>query len=140
MENFILSSLGHVIITVQAYKAQVWLTQHCNCQKVDDVWANRRRTPTPSHPPGSHLHKECTQKGRSNKPHAAGNEHWQKGKNSSLKYSRLRPCESGATPQEGTESLLGQESNQKILLLQVHNPSSPWRSAAAASAVQVGDY
>jgi hypothetical protein len=57
-EIFKLSSLCHIMIKVEAYRAQNGLTQCFNCQKFGHVWANFRQ-PGWLWCGGGHLHKEC---------------------------------------------------------------------------------
>jgi hypothetical protein len=58
-EIFKLSSLCHISITVEPYRAQTGLTQCHNCQQFGHVWANCRQPPRCMWCGGGHLHKEC---------------------------------------------------------------------------------
>jgi hypothetical protein len=58
-EIFKLSSLCHIMIRVEAYRAQNGLTHCFNCQQFGHVWANCRQPPRCLWCGGGHLHKEC---------------------------------------------------------------------------------
>jgi hypothetical protein len=58
-EIFKLNSLCHIIIRVEAYRAQNGLTQCFNCQQFGHFWANCRQPPRCLWCGGGHLHKEC---------------------------------------------------------------------------------
>jgi hypothetical protein len=62
-EIFKLSGLCHICIKVEAYKSQSTLTQCFNCQKFGHVWANCKQPPCCMWCVGSHLHKDCPEKG-----------------------------------------------------------------------------
>jgi len=61
-EIFQLGSLSHVIIKVEAYRAQTGLTQCYNCQQFGHVWANCKQPPRCVWCGGGHLHKDCPEK------------------------------------------------------------------------------
>jgi len=61
-EIFQLASLCHVIVKVEAYRAQTGLTQCHNCQQFGHVWANCKQPPKCVWCGGGHLHKECPEK------------------------------------------------------------------------------
>jgi hypothetical protein len=58
-----LTSLCHIAIRVEVYKAQTGLTQCYNCQKFGQVWTNCKQPPRCMWCGGSHMHKECPEKG-----------------------------------------------------------------------------
>jgi hypothetical protein len=60
---FKLSNLCHISIKVESYKSQNALTQCYNCQKFGHVWANYKQVPRCLWRGGSHLHKDCPEKG-----------------------------------------------------------------------------
>jgi hypothetical protein len=61
-ETFQLSSLSHVIIKVEAYRAQTGITQCYYCQQFGHIWANCKQPPKCVWCGGGHLHKECREK------------------------------------------------------------------------------
>jgi uncharacterized paraquat-inducible protein A len=61
-EIFKLTSLSHIIIKVEAYRAQTGLMQCYNCQKFGHVWANCRQPPRCVRCGGGHLHRDCPEK------------------------------------------------------------------------------
>jgi hypothetical protein len=61
-EIFQLASLNHVIIKVEAHRAQTGLMQCYNCQQFGHVWANRKQPPKCVWCGGGHIHKECPEK------------------------------------------------------------------------------
>jgi len=65
-EIFQLSSLNHVIIKVEAYRAQTGLTQCYNCQQFGHIWVNCKQPPKCVWCGGGHLHKECPEKEKEN--------------------------------------------------------------------------
>jgi hypothetical protein len=60
---FRLSSLCHIAVRVEAYRAQNALTQCHNCQQFGHVWANCKQPPRYLWCGGGHLHRECPEKG-----------------------------------------------------------------------------
>jgi len=58
---FKLNFLSHVVIQVQAYRAQPGLTQCYNCQKFGHVWANCKQPPRCLGRGGGQ--KDCPEKG-----------------------------------------------------------------------------
>jgi hypothetical protein len=72
-ETFKLSSLCHISVRVEAYRAQTGITQCHNCQQFGLVWANCRQPPRCLWCGGGHLHKECPQKGNSSSTPACCN-------------------------------------------------------------------
>jgi hypothetical protein len=60
---FCLSSLCHIVIRVDAYRAQNALTQCHNCQQFSHVWANCKQPLGCLWCGDNHLHKECPEKG-----------------------------------------------------------------------------
>jgi hypothetical protein len=72
-EIFKLSSLCHISISVEAYRAQTGLTQCHNCQQFGHVSANYRQPPHCLWCGGGHLHKECPEKGNSSSTPACCN-------------------------------------------------------------------
>jgi hypothetical protein len=65
-EIFHLSSLSHVIVRVEAYRAQTGLTQCYNCQQFGHIWVNCKQPPKCVWCGGGHLHKECLEKENDN--------------------------------------------------------------------------
>jgi hypothetical protein len=61
-EIFKLATLCHVVIRVEAYRAQSGLTQCHNCQQFGHVWANYKQSPRCLWCGGGRLHKECPEK------------------------------------------------------------------------------
>jgi hypothetical protein len=61
-EIFELTSLSHVIIKVEAYRAQRGLTQCYNCQQFGHAWANCKQPPRCVWCGGGHLHRDCPEK------------------------------------------------------------------------------
>jgi hypothetical protein len=61
-EIFRLSSLCHIAIRVETYRAQNALTQCHNCQQFGHIWANYKQPPRCLWCGGGHLHKECPEK------------------------------------------------------------------------------
>ncbi|PNF38110.1 hypothetical protein B7P43_G15356, partial [Cryptotermes secundus] len=64
-EIFNLPSLCHISIKVEMYRAQTGLTQCHNCQQFGHIWTNCKQPPSCLWCGGSHLHKECPEKGKS---------------------------------------------------------------------------
>jgi hypothetical protein len=62
-ERFRLQSLCYIAITVKAYRALNDLTQCHNCQQFYHIWANCKQPPRCLWCGGSHLHKECPERG-----------------------------------------------------------------------------
>jgi hypothetical protein len=62
-EVFKLSSLCHISIIVEAYRAQTGLVQCHNCQQFGHIWANCRQPPRCLWCGGGHLYKGCPEKG-----------------------------------------------------------------------------
>jgi hypothetical protein len=56
-------TLCHIAIRVEAYKAQIGLTQCYNCQKFGHVWAHCKQPPGCMWCGSGHLHKEFPEKG-----------------------------------------------------------------------------
>jgi hypothetical protein len=56
------TALCHIVIRVEAYRAQSGLTQCHNCQQFGHVWANCKQPPRCLWCGGGHLHKECPEK------------------------------------------------------------------------------
>jgi hypothetical protein len=67
-ELFRLTSLCHIAIRVEAYKALNGLTQCYNCQQFGHVWANHSLWCG-----GGHLHKECPERGHASSTPACCN-------------------------------------------------------------------
>jgi hypothetical protein len=61
-----LKSLCHIVIRVEAYRAQNGLTQCFNCQQFGHVWANCRQPPRCLRCGSGHLHKECPEAEKEN--------------------------------------------------------------------------
>jgi predicted Zn-ribbon and HTH transcriptional regulator len=61
-EIFQLTDLCHIMIRVEAYRAQSGLTQCHNCQQFGHVWANCKQPSRCLWCGGCHLHKECPEK------------------------------------------------------------------------------
>jgi hypothetical protein len=57
------ASLCHIAIRVVAYRAQNGLTQFRYCQQFGHVWGNCKQPPRCLWCGGTHLHKECPEKG-----------------------------------------------------------------------------
>jgi hypothetical protein len=72
-EIFKLSSLCHISISVEGYRAQTGLTQCHNYQQFGHVWANCTQPPNCLWCRGGHLHKECPEKGNSSSTPACCN-------------------------------------------------------------------
>jgi hypothetical protein len=82
-EIFKMTSLCHIAIMVEVYKAHTGLTQCYNCQIFGHVWANCKQPPRCMLCGGGHLHKECTEEDNAaSKPTC---------RNSSLQLPRLQP-------------------------------------------------
>jgi hypothetical protein len=62
-EIFKMPSLCHISVSVEAYRAQTGLTQCHKSQQFEHVWANCRQSPRSLWCGGSHLHKQCPEKG-----------------------------------------------------------------------------
>jgi hypothetical protein len=58
-EIFQLTSLSHVMVKVEAYRAQTGLTQCYNCQQFGHIWANCKQPPKCVWCGGGHIHQEC---------------------------------------------------------------------------------
>jgi hypothetical protein len=78
-EIFRLPSLCHISIRVEHYKAQNGLTQCHNCQKFGHVWENCKQPPRCLWCGGSHVHKECPEKGNTSSTPACYNRQLAKG-------------------------------------------------------------
>jgi hypothetical protein len=61
-EIFRSSSLCHIVIRVEAYRAKNGLTECHNCQQFGHVWANYKQPPRCLWCGGGHLYKECPEK------------------------------------------------------------------------------
>jgi hypothetical protein len=61
-EIFRLTALCHIVIGVEAYRAQNGLKQCHNCQQFGHVWAICKQPPRGLLCGGGHLHKECPEK------------------------------------------------------------------------------
>jgi hypothetical protein len=68
-----LSNLCHISIKVELYKSQNGLTQCYNCQKFGHVWANCKQPYCCLWFGGSHLHKDCPEKGNASSTPASCN-------------------------------------------------------------------
>jgi hypothetical protein len=67
-EIFQLTSICHIMVRVEAYRAQNALTQCYNCQKFGHIWVNCRQPPRCMWCGGGHLHKECPESGKESVP------------------------------------------------------------------------
>jgi len=65
-EIFKLTNLGHVIVRVEAYKAQSEMTQDLNCKRFGHIRVNCKQPPRCMWCGGGHLHRGCPEKTKEN--------------------------------------------------------------------------
>jgi hypothetical protein len=148
LEIFKLSGLGHVVIKVEAYRAQAGLTQCCSCQN------SAMSGPTAGKPPsvcGVEMAvsiKSALRRAMSIQSPAVAIVHWYRG-GETCHWNYCGSSHVKEAPQKGAETLHGKESNWESILFQVHNSSSflpqrslastIWVAAATTSAGSVAD-
>jgi hypothetical protein len=119
-EVYKLTSLCYIAIKVELYKSQSGLTQCHNCQQFGYVWANCKQPPRCLWCGGSHLHRECPEKGKEDSTPACCNCKLAEGEKPHP--STYRGC-SHAKEEMCQKKIPGDTSTKfgKRLLLQIHH-------------------
>jgi hypothetical protein len=81
LEIFTLSSLSHIIITVEAYRTKAGLTQCCNVQNFSQTGSTANNLPPTCGVGAATPIKSALKKAMSNPPPAATSVRWERGRN-----------------------------------------------------------